>query len=78
MSRIEAQANALLAETETENKVLMRRQEGLEATFAGELRLLRAIVHVVVHDMVGRLKPAATGIPSTRGSFCDIDGTRRL
>ena len=56
LSRIEAQANALLAEIETGNKTLMRQQAGLEATFAGELRLLRAIVHLVVHEMVGRLK----------------------
>lgn len=56
VNRIEAQTNALLAEIETENRVMMRRQPGLEATFAGELRLLRAIVHVIVQEMAGRLR----------------------
>lgn len=65
VSRIEAQANALLAEIEMENEALMRQQKGLEATFAGELRLLRAIVHVVIQEMVGRLTDKKMGLKNT-------------
>jgi serine/threonine-protein kinase HipA len=40
---------------ERENAGLIDEHPELAATFAGELRCLRAIVHVVIAEQVGRL-----------------------
>lgn len=54
--RIAGAAKALYAEVETENAALLNLQPKLAATFAGELRCLRAIMHNVINHMVARLK----------------------
>lgn len=53
--RIVAQADALLVETEQENAVLSAERPELRATFAGELRCLRAI-RALVAEQADRLR----------------------
>ena len=53
--RIEKAASKLLAEIETENAQLLEARPELAATFAGELRCLRAVLCVVIKGMVARL-----------------------
>ncbi len=45
------QASLILEEVQQENSNLLRERPELAATFAGEMRCLRAIVHVVIQDM---------------------------
>ncbi|WKN20195.1 HipA domain-containing protein [Azotobacter vinelandii] len=53
--RIADEARALHAQVERENAVLIDRRPELAATFAGEMRCLRAIIHVVIAEQVARL-----------------------
>ena len=55
VSRIEASAEELLLQIETENAELAATRPGLAASFGGEMRCIRAIAKVVIHDMVARL-----------------------
>jgi len=48
---IQEQATLLLEEVQQENADLLQQRPELAATFAGEMRCLRAIVHVVIQDM---------------------------
>jgi len=57
VDRIERNARSILAEIETENAAMLITRPELAATFSGELRCLRAIVEVVVKEMVARLQP---------------------
>ncbi len=53
--RIDALAIELYAETEEENRTLIRSRPELAATLAGESRCLRTIVHGVIKEMADRL-----------------------
>lgn len=55
VTRIEAAAQALLADIEAENARMLEGRSELRATFAGELRCLRAIAAVVIRTMAARL-----------------------
>ena len=55
ISRIVPMAEALVAKIEAENAQLIAVRPELSATFAGETRCLRAIHHVVIKEMAGRL-----------------------
>ncbi len=55
VTRIEAEAQALLREVEAENEHTLHARPELAATFSGELRCLRAVVALVIRDMVARL-----------------------
>lgn len=55
VTRISAAADALYVEIEGENEAL---PESAKPHLAGELRILRAIQHIVIHEMAGRLKGA--------------------
>ena len=54
-SRIVAQTDALYAEVAAENQAILKTRSELAATFAGELRCLRAINHNVIREMVKAL-----------------------
>jgi serine/threonine-protein kinase HipA len=54
--RISDSATKLYHSIETENAGLLVNRPELAATFAGELRCLRAIVHNVINEMTSRLK----------------------
>jgi len=54
--RILAQADQLLQAVEAENHVLIQARPALAATFAGEMRCLRGIRHVVIQEMVRVLR----------------------
>jgi len=54
-SKIVGEAHALYAQIERENAELIERRPELAATLAGELRCLRAILHVVIAEQVVRL-----------------------
>ncbi|MGA8032407.1 MAG: HipA domain-containing protein [Casimicrobiaceae bacterium] len=56
VTRIEGEAKALLREVEAENEHTLHARPELAATFSGELRCLRAIVALVIRDMVARLE----------------------
>lgn len=53
--KIAGEARALYAQVERENASLSAQRPELAATFAGELRCLRAILHVVIAEQVARL-----------------------
>lgn len=55
-SRIEREVESLYVETEAENARLAGLHPELAATFAGELRCLRAIQHSIIADMAGQLR----------------------
>lgn len=55
-NRIAGEAQALYAQVERENAELIAQRPELAATFAGELRCLRSILHVVIAEQVARLK----------------------
>lgn len=55
LARVEEQAGRLLVETEQENADLLRDSPELAPVLAGEMRLLRAIVSIVIAEMVKRL-----------------------
>jgi len=52
---IAAQADALLLQVTEENAEILRTRPELAATFAGELRCLRVIRHIVIAEMIQRL-----------------------
>lgn len=52
---IKEQAAQLLAEVEQENVRLLEQRPALAATFGGEMRCLRAIVHVIIRDMCAQV-----------------------
>ena len=52
---VREQAQALLAEVERENQELSAARPELRPTLAGELRLLRAVVTIVIAEMAARL-----------------------
>ena len=54
-SRIVGEAQALYAQVERENAELIAQRPELTATFAGELRCLRSILHMVIAEQVARL-----------------------
>ena len=54
-SRVVGEAQALYAQVERENAGLIERRPELAATFAGEMRCLRTILHVVIAEQVARL-----------------------
>lgn len=56
LSRIGAHADELLSAIAAENTRLVAERGELAATFAGEMRCLRAIVNVVIRDMVARIR----------------------
>lgn len=53
--RIQPEADELMQSIEAENKQLTRVRPELAATFAGESRCLRAIVSIVIRDMVNTM-----------------------
>lgn len=53
--KIAGEAQALYAQVECENAELIERRLELAATLAGELRCLRAILHVAIAEQVARL-----------------------
>ncbi|CBJ36958.1 putative transcription regulator protein (hipA-like) [Ralstonia solanacearum CMR15] len=55
LEAIPERADALLREVELENAAMLETRPELRAIFAGELRCLRAIRHIVIAEMVGRL-----------------------
>ncbi|MHA6884207.1 HipA domain-containing protein [Ralstonia pseudosolanacearum] len=55
LEAIPEQADALLRAVELENTTMLEMRPELGAIFAGELRCLRAIRHIVIAEMVGRL-----------------------
>lgn len=59
--RIDAAARRLLEEIERENATLIAARPSLAATFAGEMRLIRAIVTITIRDMVMKLQQSAAG-----------------
>jgi serine/threonine-protein kinase HipA len=54
--RIAGEAQALYAQVERENAELIAQRPKLVATLAGELRCLRAILHVVIAEQMARLR----------------------
>jgi len=54
--KITSEAQALYVQVERENAELIALRPELAATFAGELRCLRTIQHVVIAEQVARLK----------------------
>ena len=56
VGRIEAAAQRLVHDIERENAEMVARQPTLAATFAGELRCLRAITNIIVRDMAAQLR----------------------
>ncbi len=63
--RIEKAAQSLIAEIETENTQMLETRPELAATFAGELRCLRAVLEVVIKDMatgLGEPREAASAV----------------
>lgn len=52
---VSEQAQALLVEVEEENRDLSAARPELRATLAGEIRLLRAVVNIVIGEMAGQL-----------------------
>lgn len=56
LQRIPAQADTLLLEVGRDNDAMMAERPELTATLGGEVRLLRAIRHIVIHEMVARLR----------------------
>ncbi|CAB3761727.1 hypothetical protein LMG29542_04163 [Paraburkholderia humisilvae] len=56
LRRIPVEADALLAEVSAENAVILAERSHLAATFGGEMRCLRAICHIVIREMVQRLR----------------------
>ncbi len=54
-SQIVQRANALVEEIQQENQAMLEQDNSLGPTFAGEMRLVRAIVHVVIQDMASRI-----------------------
>jgi len=57
--RILTQADQLLRDVEVENRALLVQAPALAATFAGEMRCLRGICHVVIQEMVRALRSGA-------------------
>lgn len=57
LARIPAQADALLLEIAADNDAMKTARPELTATLGGEMHLLRAIRHIVIHEMVERLRP---------------------
>lgn len=55
LRRIVGEAEQLYAEIEAENSAMLRTRPELAATFAGEVRALRAVLHTVIKDMVRQL-----------------------
>lgn len=55
LDRIETLADELLATIESENARLVAERAELAATLGGEMRCLRAIVKLIIRDMVTRL-----------------------
>ena len=49
------QAQVLLTEVEQENALLRKSDPAIQATLAGEMRLLRAIVNIVIVEMAQQL-----------------------
>jgi serine/threonine-protein kinase HipA len=56
LRRIPVEADALLDEVSVENGAILAARPELAATFGGEMRCLRAIRHVVIQEMVARLR----------------------
>ncbi|SFB54685.1 HipA domain-containing protein [Azotobacter beijerinckii] len=54
--KVAGEAQALYAQVERENAELIAQRPELAATFAGELRCLRTILHVVIAEQVARLR----------------------
>ena len=54
---VSTQAKQLLAEVGQENSLLAAKRPALKATLAGEMRLLRAIVSIVIAEMTRQLGP---------------------
>jgi len=62
--RIEQEARALLAQIEVENARMLASRAQLASTFAGEMRCLRAVLEIVIREMVtclGGRKDSAAG-----------------
>jgi serine/threonine-protein kinase HipA len=59
LRQIPAAADALIEEITQENEQILADRPSLAATFGGEMRLLRAIRHIVTGEMVSRLSDAA-------------------
>ncbi|HGL6719288.1 HipA domain-containing protein [Burkholderia contaminans] len=57
LARTPAQADALLLEIAADNDAMKTARPELTATLGGEMHLLRAIRHIVIHEMVERLRP---------------------
>lgn len=55
VNRIEQAARSLLEDVEAENAQMLKARPELAATFAGELRCLRAVLEVVIRDMIAQL-----------------------
>lgn len=56
LERIKPAATQLLTAIEQENHTLLQQRPALNRFFAGEVRCLRAILHVIINDMVQRLR----------------------
>ncbi|KVO09580.1 HipA domain-containing protein [Burkholderia ubonensis] len=56
LQHIPAEADALLREVARDNDAMIAARPELTATLGGEVHLLRAIRHIVIHEMVGRLR----------------------
>ncbi|MGU7776081.1 HipA domain-containing protein [Burkholderia sp. MR1-5-21] len=56
LQRIPAEADTLLRDVARENDAMMASRPELTATLGGEMRLLRAIRHIVIHEMVAHLR----------------------
>ena len=56
LERIKPAATQLLTAIEQENHTLLQQQHALNRFFAGEVRCLRAILHIIINDMVQRLR----------------------
>ncbi|MBU9360445.1 HipA domain-containing protein [Burkholderia multivorans] len=57
VAQIPAHADALLAEVARDNDAMRDARPELTATLGGEMHLLRAIRHIVIQEMVERLRP---------------------
>jgi len=57
VTHVSTQAKQLLAEVGQENSLLAAQRPALKATLAGEMRLLRAIVSIVIAEMTRQLGP---------------------
>ncbi|RQS72030.1 type II toxin-antitoxin system HipA family toxin [Burkholderia sp. Bp8963] len=56
LQRIPAEADKLLLDVARDNDAMIASRPELTATLGGEMHLLRAIRHIVIHEMVARLR----------------------